>query len=269
MSKALLRSACWRTIPHIALLTCMWKRRALTRFVFDWYEHLADSMGDVVRMTLHVAGSEGAVSRELAEGRGFHYVEVPNHPLGAKWNAGLASIRPHMPDAVLFIGSDDLLNRTVIEAYAQYLRRGARFLGVLDLYVFDHASRLFAYWPGYKGLHEGETAGLARLIHREYLDRVDWRLWRDKLENGLDHDMIETLAPVMGSADAVQRHHIFRSPANGFAPVDVKTHENLWSFRHLLHMTRLVPADIDAVLGRHYPAEWIDRLFALDPRGGG
>lgn len=215
--------------PRIGVLTCLWGRHALSDQVLHRYAVVREGVAEHVDLELFAVGSEGDASEALAVRNGWHYVEHPNRPLGAKWNAGLRAMRPYNLDAVLIVGSDDWVSENVFLHYGTLLRAGFVMIGLLDLHVLDlHTLRLL-YWPGYPPESEraGETLGLARCLHRGLLDRLDWALWDDTREYVLDRNMTQRLVPHLRSGD---RMAVLHGRALGFAALDVKSGENMWSF---------------------------------------
>lgn len=248
---------------RIGVLTCLWRRHALSNLVLGHYARMARQLAPTIQLELFAAGSEGRASRELAERHGVHYVEHPNQPLGAKWNAGLRFMRGAGLDAVLIVGSDDLIDLPVVERYAKELRAGARFIGLEDMYFMHQPTARLLYWPGYQGPRAGETIGLARCIHREYLDAVDWHLWRAQLSRGLDRSMMEILAPLLMDPARRDLHKVLNARANDFAPLDVKTATNVWSFDDVAGTGDFEYLDADTFLRRYFDHEFVSLLQRL------
>jgi hypothetical protein len=253
--------------PHIALLTAVWRRVALTEVVFAHYAQMTHDVKDRVRLSLVAVGSEGYVSKRRADRYGWTYVEYPNAPLGAKWNAGLPAVRALEADAILIVGSDDLLNAPVIETYAKALREGVRYMGLQDLYFYDQPSDRTVHWPGYTGKRAGESAGLGRCIHRSYLDAVDWTLWEDTREHGLDGSMRTTLAPLLDEPARAPERRAYRCGDHGMMAVDVKTRTNMWQFSHFADHQGLPAADTQQVLDGHFSKAIVDGIRRLTPDG--
>lgn len=221
---------------RIAVLTCLWKRHALSARVLARYQAIRETLRGRVEVLLFAVGSEGDASRRIAEDHGFHYTEHANDPLGAKWNAGLAAIRGHDVDAVLIVGSDDLLDAGYFERCAAALQAGYTFIGLRDFYLFDLATLRLCYWPGYaEGSGRfGEPIGLGRCLHRVLLERSDWRLWEDALNAGLDSSMMQRLAQRYASDAATMRVAVLSCRTHGIPAVDVKSGENIWSFSQMI-----------------------------------
>lgn len=209
-------------------MTAIWRRPALTRAVMEYYARAMERV-KTVELVGAVAGSEGDASRSIAEGAGWHYVEAENSPLGAKFNAALAAARELEPDAVVVIGSDDLLSDRVWTAYNACLGRGYPYAGLSDCMFYDLESRRFVHWLGYT-CRRPDPIGLGRMIAKPLLEAVDWRLWKDDVVRGLDSCMTSILRPyVQGSTVAM-----VSCAKSGIGAMDVKTDENVWTYDDML-----------------------------------
>ena len=182
---------------HIAIITAMYGRHRLTDKIFAYYKRLEDELKDVIDLILVVAGSEGSKSKQIAESNGWNYIEVENFPLNEKFNSALLKSKEFNPDAVVVIGSDDIIDKRIFtEIYANTKEKA---LGFLDAYVYGlNESRLYK-WEGYKDENrEGETCGVGRYFSKEILDKLDWSLWQSDipLNNSLDLCLIDNLKKI-------------------------------------------------------------------------
>ncbi len=149
-------------------------------------------------------------------------MHADNEPLGAKWNAGMDSLRALDVDGVLVLGSDDLINEGLLSAWRTELKAGTPLAGLLDLFVVRRGDSRALYWPGYpEGPRFGETVGAGRLLSAELLDRVDWRPWPDEVNRRLDGAMMTRLRRV--APDLVARERRVGMQEIGAVLVDVKT----------------------------------------------
>ena len=180
----------------------VWQRYDLTALILrQWYQQIHRLRGQI-DLHLVVVGSEGVRSSALVSGYsdGMSYAETDNAPLNRKWNVGLEVARYLDPDAVLTVGSDDLVSDSLLFAYAAKLKTGLQFFGLTDLYFFDAASLRLGHWPGYGPARmphrAGEPIGCARAHGRAVLERVGWRLWPDApaRNNSMDFASFQHLA---------------------------------------------------------------------------
>lgn len=171
-----------QTIRILAVMP-LWRRPALTRLILRQWNAQIQRLRADGRVDLHLLciGSEGAASVELVSGyaNSMSYMEHRNYPLNQKWNAGIQLARTMNPDAVVIVGSDDLLSDALWLAYADKLARGEEAFGLLDLWFFDISTQRLGYWPGYSqdSARFGESVGLGRCYSRSVLNQLDWLLW--------------------------------------------------------------------------------------------
>jgi hypothetical protein len=179
---------------RIAVLTALWQRRELSRLMLRHLAQQQERLAKYVTLSIHCAVSDEA-GLENAERVGAWYCQVDNHPLGAKYNAGLAEVRQHDPcDAVCVLGSDNFVTDALWLKWAEVLDAGVDYAGVLDAYKYDLATQALSYWPGYDELRRvGEPMGSGRLYSRRLLDEVDWHLWDSNLDRGLDWSVTQRL----------------------------------------------------------------------------
>jgi len=171
----------------IAIITAMWQRPELTDFVLSYYNDLRLSLKKTVEIGLFVAGSEGNISKNIAEKNGWNYVECPNFPVNQKFNCALRLARNFKPDAVIVVGSDDLLNANILKYYATRKDINSICFGFKDAYIYDILFKEFFRYKGYefsqKVQHRaGEPVGTGRIFGRNILDRLNWYLWDNNIE---------------------------------------------------------------------------------------
>lgn len=247
------------TKPRIGYVTAMWKRPELTDMVFSHVAFLKGKLADKLELIPAVAGSEGDVSRAIAERNGFLYAEAPNSPLSNKWNASLALLREQDVDGVCIFGSDDLPNETYFLRLLEELSRGRDLLGVDGMYFFDQFTGRMFDWKGYRAPREKDVPGAGRFLHRRYVERLNWRLWPDGLESSLDGAMFQRLRAQCGQD---LYFYQLRHEEEQVAVVDVKSQTFMSSIESLA-----AAGPTDAVgnphdfLERHFGSELVDRLF--------
>lgn len=211
----------------VALLTTVWKRPDVTKFVLEYY-NAAKKDHDVDLIKLAV-GSEGNASRSLCESTGWLYLEYDNRPLSNKWQAGLNMLKPLEPDFIITIGSDDIIT-------PDYLRKITNrcpadgCTGIYDFWFLDIASRRMGYWSERKrstpfGGGYIRTLGAGRCYSKKLLEDLDWGVWPEGYDNKLD-----------GLAEMKMMKVLHRKPTCysmqdlGSWALDIKSGQNLWNF---------------------------------------
>jgi hypothetical protein len=114
-------------------------------------------------------------------GTSFRY---KNEPLSEKWNYGLEQLKYIDFDAVIMMGSDDYFD----ERFLDFVRSNWRdydMIGFIDMYFKDNQGVNF-YWSGYKSNRVGEPAGAGKVYSKEYLERINYNLFPNPSNRGLD-----------------------------------------------------------------------------------
>jgi len=194
--------------PKITVVTAMWQRHELTKYVLGKYHKLQQSDITGVDMSLVAVGSEGKVSQQICESNGFTYVEAPNMPLNEKWMVALKKSQETDPDGVIFVNSDDVMSPDYfLKSYQTMMDAGVGFLGIRDLYFMNlkdpqRMGHLF-HWPGYVGQRRdvrNESIGAGRVFSRDMLEKVKWQLWKPgkKLPKCLDGECYNYIVGKLG-----------------------------------------------------------------------
>ena len=221
------------------ILTTLWKRHAIARIVLEHYAHLDLSPVHSVRLAV---GSEGDVSRSLAEQAGWEYLEHDNLPLSDKWNAGMAALRDRV-DAVLIVGSDDIMTANAIRLSLSHIDLGADVVGLKDLYYYDTRNR-----QAYYGERHNPGAGM--IATSDVLDRVNWQPWDLGLNRYLDKSFTNRMQT---KAYPCKFKYIQNCREQAADLVDIKTDTNMWSVEQLAEATGRVYSVDSSVFENTFP----------------
>lgn len=126
----------------------------------------------------------------------FLHYEALNSPLSNKLNYGMYKIKGLNPDAVIFLGSDNILSTSYLKECIGLLKQGFDFIGSQDLHILDSRTKELIYFPGYSGQRAGLTLGAGRCFYKRLLDAVGWMPWPNGLEKYMDNGMSEKLAGI-------------------------------------------------------------------------
>jgi hypothetical protein len=220
----------------IALLTAIWQRPRITRLFLDYYEGMPVD-------TRFVVGSE-----DPPESENWSFLLADNNPLSLKWQSGLNAIHGarflYESDAVMTVGSDDFLTPQYIEACRYLLAQGAELIEMDGAYFHDTRTGR-TIWAN------ALSMGMGRCYSRALLDRLDWQLWTEEADSGLDS---MAMIRVLQEGGEVKRISLSKeAKRHGIAALDVKTGENIWSMDHVKMGTLHYEAKTKMVLERHFP----------------
>lgn len=215
-------------MTRLVTVTCFWLRVHVSRVYWAGIDRLRASGHDDVHV-IAVVSPVDEQNAALARAQGDHVSVIvhANTPLGAKFNAGVACARSMRPDAVMVLGSDDLLSANAVTLLRDAALRTS-VVGPRDFYFYDVATCRMKYWAGYAPGHERyrRPIGAGRILRRDALDRLSWAPWpvtkKLRSQDGLLDLAIKKAGIAMASVPL--------QPAGAFG-VDIKSVENLWSFR--------------------------------------
>lgn len=206
----------------ISLFVAFYGRLELTNYVFSYYHNLKNKLKDYCVLDLICVGSEGEYSKQVAINNGFNYFEYPNNPLSYKFNYACSMCENFNPDALIAIGSDDILSYEFFMFYIEAIKNGVDFCGIIDMYMLVKDSLI--YWGGYdeKSNRLGETIGAGRLFSRKLIEMLEWKPWNGEArDRGLDGLCTNNLAKLKYNNTAVKCLDV-----NGYI-LDIKTKNNL------------------------------------------
>lgn len=199
-------------VNRLALLSCAYLRNEIFKLF------LQSIPKDIYTV---IVGDESNKKSFLQHGTNGKYLEYPNNPIGAKWNYGLSVLKNVEFDYLIISGSDDVFSQ---DLWDWYKTLDVHYAGVLDFYFMDWQTKRIKYNEGFRANRIGEPHGAGRALHRNVLDALQWKLWDDDLNIGLDGSMTEKLKLLKGLTSK-----FIRLEQHGFIALDIKTDENLHS----------------------------------------
>lgn len=129
---------------------------------------------------------------EVALKNNCFYLESENRPLSNKWQKGVDHIRDKDKyEALLILGSDDLISKNYVKASLQYLKNEVAVVGKTRWQVLNYDSRekqlyndFYSFVYNYPTVIEPLGAG--RIYSKTFLDRINWQLFYKNNEKLLD-----------------------------------------------------------------------------------
>lgn len=127
----------------------------------------------------------------LASETGCDFINMPNDPLGAKWNAGFRAAQDYDHDAVLFAGSSDWISDDYLSICERHIETNS-MIGKLGCHFADkrQGQLRLVYWPGYTDIsRRNETIGIGRVLSVSLLKKINYTPFTDNLNNSMDYAM--------------------------------------------------------------------------------
>lgn len=157
------------------LFIALYKRREITRICFEAIKALKTKV-DV----FCVCSCDEDV--DLCQEYGFDYCVTENRPLGRKMNFGLKFLRNKRFEYMMQLGSDDIITDDIFELYRECFERKELYFGIKDYYMADMERELCKYWVN----DVNHPIGAGRVIHRDVLREMNYQLWPEQINKGLD-----------------------------------------------------------------------------------
>lgn len=216
----------------LAILTCLWKRPEVSTISLNATIRQLKKLP--INWKILCVGSEGKVSQEIAQKAGVDYTEYPNDPLGGKFNHGLLKIRGWNPDAVMVLGSDNSVTSGFIQKSVKSIQAGTDVTGCLDGIMIDTVSKKSIHWLGYGGRRSGEPLGSGRCYGGKLLERLDWKLWENRLNRVLD------FSATTNCKNAKAAWSTFRLSPPDIIHIGIKSPVNLGGWHGIAKVSKLI-----------------------------
>jgi hypothetical protein len=160
-------------------------------------------------------------------------VEVPNLPLGNKWNCAVNRAHQEEADYYFIVGSDDFFGNALLANYVPWMQERHPYIGVEGMYFTEPTTRRALKFPGYPIEHQlfGVPVGSGRMIRADLLPPRPWQWFA---EVGLDGDITRLLWDY---------HRVLLTVDSEYPAVDVKTGTNMWSYDRLEQSYKKAPLE--------------------------
>ena len=216
------------TMIKIAIITTAYKRPLILDLFLKNFIAVQNEVKEWCELSLNLASSYEdfmQIDRKLFS-EGMSFVEHENLPLGLKWNESLKHHRGY--DYALIVGSDDIFNAQLLESYKPYCYANYDYIGLLDsFYYYIYYPDCMRYFAGYNGERQGEPDGGGRLIHKSILENVNYKLWDDELNSGLDLSLTNRIKPF------VKKSKFLVGADKGIYFIDIKSDVNITHFNDI------------------------------------
>jgi asparagine synthase (glutamine-hydrolysing) len=113
-----------------------------------------------------------------------YYAMVANNPCGLKWQTGTYYARLFNPDAIMILGSDDLLSLNYIKQFYEYIENGYDLVGKKRWFSISYGDPKI-YKVSYTNKVE-ISLGAGRMYSKKILDKCDWKLFEFLRDRCLD-----------------------------------------------------------------------------------
>ena len=185
---------------------------------------IMDSVCGLVSSTVEVTVFYVGESDQFAAIPCFQPAPTDSAPPGERWNQALRFISNTSPDAVCFLAPDSVIDAQTLLTYVAFMSAHFRCLASFDQYMIDDAGEQVVFWNGYSGKRQGLSVLTGRCLHREWLDKEDWSLWKPEATD-LELGMQPALDRLQGRASLAGEHRILGCIAHEMGLLSVRHRE--------------------------------------------
>jgi hypothetical protein len=162
----------------------------------------------------------GVEDKDICHGYNIGHITFPNKPCTAKWNRAFEFMRSMSMDAVMILGSDDIVSTALLRNTYTRMEEDIDVMGVNSFYFYcgqgvDRGKLVLLNRP-----NKNSFLGIAKTVSKRVLDQCDWVLWDQERNWGMDAIANRT----------INKYAKTKAEVGGMV-VDVKTRVNLNSFR--------------------------------------
>lgn len=203
----------------VIVFTPVWKRPEILKIWAKGVQRLQEYAPEYVDIQplCIVSDQEDA---DLVSSFGFNMVWSENKPLGKKHNAGLEYLRNKEFDYILQLGSDDLITSEYLNYSYSAMEKGLDLFGVTKLYFVEPKLEKACYFS--LTTHQSTLIGAGRFISHKAIKKLNYKLWPDGINRGLDMTSQNNLALIGVAPEIINTSSI--------CVLDVKSEVNIWSY---------------------------------------
>lgn len=224
----------------------LWKRPVLTRIVLGYYQNLAR---EIPGITLLAVGSEGHNSFSSCFMSDWNYIEYPNLPLASKLNALSREVERYDADAMMLVGSDNLISRDIIKYYMnQYGSATPEMIGMRGCYYYDVNTDTSYHLTDQPGESRKYSMGAGRLFSKKVLEKTGYNLWdATPMAKGLDYSCSKRLEYLNIN------HKVITMEQAGGIVLDIKEDE---SINPVSYLRPFVSETSSNIFRNNFPAQY-------------
>lgn len=156
--------------PRVLKLWCAQIKRLRTAFDLDFPAVVVSDISDV---------------KTCADYNVAHIIQE-NKPVTEKFNTAMRYMRTQEVDAVMILGSDDLISSRFYLKTLEQVSLGIDYIGIKILYFYAGDGQYKGRLVKLDRTYATSFFGTGRTVSRTLLDQCDWRLWDMQRNWGMD-----------------------------------------------------------------------------------
>lgn len=223
---------------HLGIVCAYHGRPGITRLHLAGVERLIRDGVDCAVYATVTEGDRRNITLLERSGAVKAFMAMPNDDLGFKFNQAAQLAECHGADAIMVLGSDDIVSTSYAREAARLIDMGTHYVLPPSLAVVQDRKAIIVKVPIW-GTHLRIGAG--RTIAAALLEQVQWMPWDIGINKGLDmasHNLLlEYLDPARCTVAFPTEYDVPHV-------LDVKSKDNIWDIDHF----RVIAEEIDEQL---------------------
>lgn len=184
-----------------AVITANYKRPKIFALWCASMDRLRKDCGD-----FPVIVTSGAEDKKICENHGIYHITLPNIPVTKKFRTSLLTAKGLDVDYVMVVGSDDIISTETMKVFISKMEEGYDLITLHDIYFYAN----FAQYDNILVHYTTEKQmGLCRTVNKRVLDSVDWNMWPQYRNKGLDFLARKTIEPKVKTHCIIDNAKVF------------------------------------------------------------
>lgn len=203
----------------VLIFTPIWGRPEIVKIWAEGVRRIQNYWPEAIEFdVLCIVSTEE--DKQLIEELGFNWVWSENKPLGKKHNNGLQAVKDGDWEYIMQLGSDDLISNEYLHYAVYAMQCGLDLFGVNAIYFADSETKKACKFQ--LTTQENVLIGAGRFISHKAIKALNYDLWPNEIERGLDMTSQGRLIAKGFSPSVLETSEI--------CVLDLKSAVNIWSF---------------------------------------
>lgn len=203
----------------VVVFTPVWGRHEILKRWAEGVNRIKNYWPDIIEI-IPLCIVSNQEDKEIVQSFGFGWCEAENLPLGRKHNAGLDFLRKLDFDYILQLGSDDVISNEYLHYILPLMIDEVDMFGVGSLYFAEPKTKKACRFD--LSTHANTVIGAGRCISHRAIETLDYKLWPDEVNKGLDMTSQANLQAIDVIPYLIQTSDI--------CVLDIKSDTNIWSY---------------------------------------
>ena len=166
---------------NIILCTCIYKRPELTKFCLGYW--IKQNFSKII--ITYSLDSDYNNLLDYHDNEKVIFIKYSNFPISKKWNRCILEVKKYPHNAVMIIGSDDIVLSSYLKKCKQYIKNDYDYISNTKWYnIITNSNLLFSLRYILRKKYDGIGSG--RVINKKILEKYNYSIYNFNRNRGLD-----------------------------------------------------------------------------------